>query len=473
MRGTASRLVCVVGLLLGGGSALAQSQNPGSSSAPTQPSLPLTIVKPDPPQPEPGRVDASGNPIPDPWTDERRTDGFAPLGDNRGAPSLSSPGVVTPSALPATPQPLPTSVQDPDTVVAGEILTLSNSMPEAIALAGTLASRGLTVIRRQALGSFGDIVLSAFRLPAGRDVPGMLDELRQAYPQLWVGPNSLFDPSAGTEQKPRTYAREVIGWSVVTADCGAGIRIGVVDTGVDLKHPALEGRGVVARSFLPAGTTPAPKTHGTAVTSILVGDGDASGFPSLLPGARILMAEVFHASEGNRVRATAERIVLGLNWLLGEGLRVVNLSLGGPVDPILSLIIDRAAASGMILVAAAGNNGPNAPPAFPAVHKAVVAVTAVDAARKVFAQANRGDYIDFAAPGVDLWLAWSNGGGSYQTGTSYAAPFVAAALALGAGQAIPLLQETAEDLGPPGRDPVYGWGLMTGRACGATGAAAR
>lgn len=461
MLGTASRLTCILCLLLGGGIAVAQSQNPGSSSVPVKPSAPLTIVKPDPPRP-------------DPRPDRRPGSGFAPLGDNQsGAPSLSSPGVVTPSALPATPQPLPTSVQNPDTIVAGEILTLSNSMPEAIALAQTLAPRGLTVIRRQALGSFGDIVLSAFRLPTGRDVPGMLDELRQAFPQLWVGPNSLFEPSASGEPKPRTYARQLIGWSVITSDCGAGLRIGVVDTGVDLEHPAFKGRGVVARSFLPAGATPAPKSHGTAVTSVLVGDGAASGFPSLLPGAQVLMAEVFHASEGNRVRATAERIVLGLDWLLGEGLRVVNLSLGGPVDPILSLIIDRAAASGMILVAAAGNNGPKAPPAFPAVHEAVIAVTAVDAAKKAFAQANRGDYIDFAAPGVDLWLAWSNRGGSYQTGTSYAAPFVAAALALGADDTVSLLQETAEDLGAPGHDPVYGWGLMTGQACGALGAAVR
>jgi subtilisin family serine protease len=122
---------------------------------------------------------------------------------------------------------------------------------------------------------------------------------------------------------------------------------------------------------------------------------------------------------------------------------------------------------GHILVAAAGNGGPGAPPVYPAAYPGVIAVTALDGRLKPFRRANRGDYVQFAAPGVDLVVADTRGRQNRQSGTSLAAPFVTAFLAAEAeqgtdGSTTPLdaLRAKARDLGMPGRDPVFGWGLV-------------
>ena len=120
------------------------------------------------------------------------------------------------------------------------------------------------------------------------------------------------------------------------------------------------------------------------------------------------------------------------------------------------------------MLAAAGNGGADAPPVYPAAQAGVVAVTALDAKLQPYAHANRGDYIAFAAPGVDVWAATPGGGGKYQSGTSYAVPFATAVFAA-AKAAQPRAAPTRwtrsslrarEDLGAPGKDKVFGWGLI-------------
>jgi subtilisin family serine protease len=150
-----------------------------------------------------------------------------------------------------------------------------------------------------------------------------------------------------------------------------------------------------------------------------------------------------------------------------QEVEVVNLSMAGPDNGVVRLATERALQQGLILVAAAGNGASATEPAYPAAYSAVIAVTAVSADGNVYAYANRGPYIDFAAPGVRLWTAVPNGG-RFQSGTSFAAPYVTsmAALAL-AGSAEhnveavhSRLRQDALDLGPPGRDDVFGWGLV-------------
>jgi subtilisin family serine protease len=121
----------------------------------------------------------------------------------------------------------------------------------------------------------------------------------------------------------------------------------------------------------------------------------------------------------------------------------------------------------MAIVAAAGNGGPKAKPAYPAAHPKVLAVTAIDQRLAPYRHANHGTYIDFAAPGVRLWTA-AHGGGELQSGTSFAAPFITSAVALeiAAGASTDpetlrqLLRKATQDLGAPGRDSVFGWGLV-------------
>ena len=147
------------------------------------------------------------------------------------------------------------------------------------------------------------------------------------------------------------------------------------------------------------------------------------------------------------------------------GVDAVNISLAGPPNRLLEAALARAAKQEMLLLAAAGNGGPVAQPMFPAAYDSVVAVTAVDASGQVFRLANRGDYLDIAAPGVGLIHAQAGGGYTTSSGTSFAVPFAATAVAhlrqtQSAQATLALLFEGAEDVGPPGRDEIYGRGLL-------------
>ena len=121
-----------------------------------------------------------------------------------------------------------------------------------------------------------------------------------------------------------------------------------------------------------------------------------------------------------------------------------------------------------MLIAAAGNDGPRAKPAFPAAYPDVIAVTAVDRSKRIYRRAAQGDHIDIAAPGVNVWTAASIKGQRPRSGTSFAAPFVTAAAALivsdnpgfSREEVEIVLQNEADDLGVKGRDSVYGWGLL-------------
>ena len=137
--------------------------------------------------------------------------------------------------------------------------------------------------------------------------------------------------------------------------------------------------------------------------------------------------------------------------------------------------MEAAAELGMVLVAAAGNGGPSAPPVYPGGYASVIAVAAVDWRGRPYEMNNRGPYVQIAAPGVDVLSARAEGGTAYWTGTSFAVPFVTAALAraLAEGTVTDVasarqhLAASARDLGPAGRDPVYGWGLLQAGPCGA------
>ena len=453
--------------LLMPGVAFAQSEPESSSRRSIPPGPGAFQANPSSPG-DPKPVDPA--PV-DPATPRGTPGGFLPQDTTQERqPELSPPG-VTPTPIPPPPAALPQAAADPESIVSEEILVVSNSLAEAIALAQTLAPRGLAVQRRQTLGFLGNQVLSTFRLPEGRSVADVLGELRRDLPQVFSGPNTLFRTSGET---PRRYARKLIAWPNRTGGCGKGLHIGVIDTGLDTQHPAFLRSQLTQRSFLPAGVAPATTDHGTAVASLLVGTSEDAGFRGLLPAASLTMAAVFHRTSKGTDLATSERIILALDWLGTQGLRLINLSLAGPEDQVLELVLTRASDAGLVLVAAAGNAGPDAPPSFPAIHPRVITATAVDANREVWEEANRGDYIDFAAPGVDVWSARAGGDGRYRTGTSFAVPYVLAALAAKyaerpnakSADLAEQLRASVKDLGAEGKDPVFGWGLIQQSSCG-------
>ena len=238
------------------------------------------------------------------------------------------------------------------------------------------------------------------------------------------------------------------------------VRIGLVDAGIDELHPVFRS-GLVHRSGCEG--PPVSSTHGTAVASIMVGSTDV--FAGVVPGSELFAADVYcGAATGGAV----ETIAAALAWFVREHVAVINVSLVGPRNAILESVIGLVLARGHIIVAAVGNDGPAAAPLFPAAFPGVVGVTAVDARQRVLLEANRGPQVAFAAPGADMAAASPPDSYVAVRGTSFAAPIVAGLLArelpepdpVAAARAVRSLADRAVDLGAPGRDDVYGYGLV-------------
>lgn len=240
------------------------------------------------------------------------------------------------------------------------------------------------------------------------------------------------------------------------------LRIGMIDSEVDITHPSLEGAHIQSRSFAPEGAD-LPDFHGTAIASIIAASN--ADYQGLAPKTELYAAAVFENDQKRGEIASTVSLVRALDWLMSSGVDVVNISLAGPPNRLLEAALARAGERGVMVLAAAGNGGPVAKPMYPAAYDSVVAVTAVDASGRVFRLANRGEYLDIAAPGVSMLHARAGGGYAASSGTSFAVPFAATAAARlrlmhPAENALEVLYRSAEDLGPPGRDDIYGYGLL-------------
>jgi subtilisin family serine protease len=291
--------------------------------------------------------------------------------------------------------------------------------------------------------------------------------LRREGPEKNYSLNHRYRLNADPCQGERCFGQELIGWPRPDGDsCRQSVRIGLIDTAVDRKMAGIGLLSLLTERFS-GRRKPSDTTHGTAVAALLAGS-PQKGYPGLLPEAKIYVADVFRTNSRGESHTTASAIAEAINWLMESQVHVINISLAGPANSLLERAVTAAYRGGVPLVAAAGNGGPDARPAYPAAYHGVIAVTAVDMRLRPYLQANRGDYIALAAPGVGIWTP-SLEGGTYQSGTSFAAPFVSAVVAsLNAqGRATSatvegLLAASATDLGPPGKDQVYGWGLVQG-----------
>ena len=305
---------------------------------------------------------------------------------------------------------------------------------------------GFEVIDRARLSSTGDSMVRV-RVPNGESVERAVEQLRSVAPDAIAAPNHVFRPSAGERTVGAVLPK--MGFAPPRRNSG---RLGMVDTGVDIAGLRLEKSVLGARSFTGAAFT--PREHGSAVAAIAASS-----------GIRLDVADVFAADADGRLYATAEATASAIDWLIARGAPVINISMQGPDNPILAKVVQAALARGVVIVAAAGNDGPAAPPTYPAAYTGVVGVTAVDGAGKVYRRANRGDYVDFAALGVRVAVSDTQ---ETVSGTSYAAPAVAAAVArrlhkpspAAAEEVLAQLRAEAVDLGPPGRDRTFGWGWL-------------
>jgi subtilisin family serine protease len=241
----------------------------------------------------------------------------------------------------------------------------------------------------------------------------------------------------------------------------------MIDTNIDPAHPSLNGHDIYTQSFLTEETPTASAEHGTAVATLLFGTSGPSK-TGLLPKAKLSVAETFRELQPGQVESTTWNIVRGLDWLVKQNVQVINLSLGGPPNGLLTYAINRTLKHNIPIVAAAGNTGPHGRSMYPAAQEGVIAVTALDASLHSYHYASRGDFIAFSAPGVDIWVPTGEEQGVFRSGTSFAAPFVTMAVAVmksshpewSSEQIAQDLATHSKDLGAEGKDSIFGWGLI-------------
>lgn len=351
----------------------------------------------------------------------------------------------------------------PGIVISGK----GSSLSAARHLVDDLGGR---IFRVRTLGSVG-LGLASGRLPFGMSVESFKTILAENKIDVTAAENATYTQSAGPDTN---YAATLVGLPPDSPPCGAAAPapVGLIDGPIERGNAALKGVNLQVRNFAPEGGARSNTNHATALAGLIAAPGPAPGASGrqvprgIAPGAPVFAAVAFSKIAEHEV-AYADTIASSLDWLITSRVRIVNMSLTGPDNEVLSQIIGLAASGGVVIFAASGNDGASQA-AFPASDPNVLSVTAVDADRRLYRKANRGK-VDFAAPGVDLLVAGQRGA-SYRTGTSYASAIAAALAARDAsGGAVNLaavtrqLRAGAIDLGAPGRDDQFGWGLVQAR----------
>lgn len=306
-----------------------------------------------------------------------------------------------------------------------------------------------------------------YRIRGRRNIISVIAQVRANPRVLTVQRNYLYRFNGKISSRKRTklqYALDKLGVQKAHAmSTGRGVAIAIIDSGIDTHHPDLKGsivhsfNAVTDRKY-------ATHAHGTAIAGIIGARGRIKG---VAPQARLLSVRAFYMSKpGKPVETTTFILLRAFDWSLSNGARIFNLSFAGPKDRLVERMLNKAHAEGCVLVAAAGNGGRRAAPAYPAAYKTVIAITATDQADRLFQHANRGTYLAVAAPGVDVLVLRNNKAYGYSSGTSFAAAHISGVIALMLEQ-VPnassamlkdVMFSTALDLGPKGHDRQFGAG---------------
>ncbi|TVP80714.1 MAG: hypothetical protein EA353_03220 [Puniceicoccaceae bacterium] len=341
----------------------------------------------------------------------------------------------------------------PPNAVRGELVVRFNSRSEYLDFLQALAEAGL-----QPLGQIDGLL--AVRIPSSALLQARLGqyEAEAEYAYRVEQPPSPVQIAPEDLARLRAFdasARFITGEPLMGD--GRGVKIAILDSGI-VAHPYLDGVEIVSLGLSGDRVDGAGASHGTSVASII------AGREGIAPAAELFVVRVLDEEGLGNSFHVAEGIVRAVD----QGAQLINLSLGVYQDsPLLRQAVRYAHQQGVIMVAAAGNDGFDRLP-FPAAYSEVLAVTAVDAGGQQALFPNQSKSIDFAAPGVGILAADEEGGMTLFSGTSAAAPFVTGSLAsLLSGEnpstphaAVELMRSYLNEQGAPGLDPVYGAGVL-------------
>ena len=285
-----------------------------------------------------------------------------------------------------------------------------------------------------------DIAVSRIELPRGMSLADAQKLLRKKAPGAIVSSDQIFFQSGSGGGTPSSASSPPSNGPVETA-------IGLID--------GAPAQPVTATKGFAKGA-PFASNHGSAVAALAYSVG----------ARKIYVADVYGTDPAG---GNALAIAQGMGWLVGRGVKVISLSLVGPRSPLLERAVASAQARGAVIVAAVGNDGPAAPPAYPASYNGVLAVTGVDKRNRPLIEAGRATHLDYAAPGADISALDRTGKLVPVRGTSFAAPLVAvrAAAAFDRGVSprglIGVLDVEAVQISRRRPDPQSGRGLLCGR----------
>lgn len=299
---------------------------------------------------------------------------------------------------------------------------------------------GFIMLSREEIESL-DLSVVRLGVPAGLDLAEAQILLTQLLPMAQISADNLHFQSGSAN-------------GAVLAISAQGSASGSVPVGMIDGAPGPSVKVAETRGF--AKGAPFPSNHGSAVASLLASAG----------AGNINVADVYGTDKAG---GNALAITKGLGWLVSSGSKVVTISLVGPNNALLKRAIGAAQRKGVVVVAAVGNDGPAAPPAYPASYNGVVAVTAVDGKRRALIEAGRALHLDYSAPGADIYGRNAKGKRIGLRGTSFATPLVASRIARAMGQGRnwrSALDAEAIDLGRKGADETYGRGLVCGTCKG-------
>lgn len=348
---------------------------------------------------------------------------------------------------------------------SNEILVLfDDSQPDGVA--DEVASRhGLTRLESLKIALVGGRV-QKYSINDGRTVQQVASAVAADSAAGPVQFNYLYRLNGSAAKNPSSEQYSLAKLSVGPAHeiaQGANIRIAVIDTGVDRSHPSL--RGSVSEMFDAVNDGKvAIHPHGTAIAGLIAGHGKVQG---VAPKAQVLAVRAFYLNADNGTPETSSFILLrAFDWAVEHNAKIFNMSFAGPADPLVRKALEAAREKGVVHVAAAGNGGAKAPPAYPAAYSHVIAITALDHKDRLYKDANQGGYLTVAAPGVDVLVPSTMKRYSYSSGTSLAAAHVSGLVALllerkpdaEADAIADVISASAHDLGPAGHDVQFGAG---------------